>query len=152
MKGSNASSLHGNVVVLGRLGVLILGPSGSGKTRLCRLLVDRWQAQNLHSNWVADDRVVLEQAGQRTLAAPPVALHGQAELRGHGIENIAFQNRAVVDLVAKLVPKQSIDRMPEADKYSPVPDSSTLPMILIPREEPDHAIALIEAHIRKNSD
>lgn len=143
------ASFHGNIVVLGRIGVLMLGPSGSGKTRLSRLLIERWQARDLYASWVADDRFLIEPTGGQVMAKPPSNLQGQAELRGHGIEDIQFQHRAILDLVVKLVPKKDIERMPLEKDYSPTADFPSLPMILIPDNELNHGADLVEAQIRK---
>ena len=70
------ASFHGNIVVLGRIGVLMLGPSGSGKTRLSRLLIERWQARDLYASWVADDRFLIEPTGGQVMAKPPSNLQG----------------------------------------------------------------------------
>lgn len=149
MGRENMSSLHGNIVVLGRMGVLIVGPSGSGKTQLSRLLIKRWKARGFYACWVADDRFLIQSAGELVMAKPPAVLQGRAELRGYGIEDIEFQNRAILDQVVRLVPEKEIERMPMDRDYKPAPDFPVLPMMLAPCNEPNHAADLVEAQMRK---
>lgn len=72
--------------------MLLLGPSGSGKSDLLLRLIGRGFAL------VADDRVDLEDG----VASAPVALAGLLEVRGLGLVQLPYVERAVVALAVEL--------------------------------------------------
>jgi serine kinase of HPr protein (carbohydrate metabolism regulator) len=100
-------TIHGTAVALGDRGLLILGVSGSGKSDLALRLIE--------AGWVlvADDRVVLSRRSESLVAAPPKELAGLIEARGIGLCRVPFLREAEVALAVELVPRESIERLPE---------------------------------------
>ena len=72
--------------------MLLLGPSGSGKSDLLLRLLDRGFAL------VADDRVDL----QSGMASAPATLAGLLEVRGLGVMQLPYLERAAVTLAVSL--------------------------------------------------
>ena len=89
-------TVHATAVSIGGRAVLLVGPPGSGKSDLALRLIDRGAAL------VADDRVVLEAAGERLLASPPLSLAGLIEVRGIGIVAVPYHARVPVALILDL--------------------------------------------------
>ena len=106
---------------------------------------------NRHARWVADDRVLLQRAGSALLARAPEPIAGLAERRFHGIEQVQWQARAVVDLVVQLVDEAALDRMPADDQNWEAPDGGHCPLILVPRGGVELSIELVEARLRQNN-
>ena len=102
--------------------VLLLGPPGSGKSDLVLRLIDRgWRL-------VADDQVAVSAEAGALRAAPPPALRGMLEVRGLGIfRDLAVAAPATLRLIARLVPRETIDRLPEPEGWTA--DGVTLPAI-----------------------
>lgn len=105
--------LHASSVARGDEAVLLLGPSGSGKSDLVLRL--------MHAGWslVADDQVALRaEAGELRPEAPgPIA--GLLEVRGLGLFG-PFPRAAapVLRLVARLLPRAEVTRLPEPEAWS----------------------------------
>jgi serine kinase of HPr protein (carbohydrate metabolism regulator) len=107
-------AVHATALAVGQTGVLLRGPSGAGKSMTALVLIERCRERGLFARLVADDRVILEAAGGRLLAAPHPAVAGRIERRGQGIEDTPFLRRVVVGLVVDLVPFGSeTPRLPE---------------------------------------
>ncbi len=112
----NPKLLHATCVALdgrdGPLGVLLRGPSGAGKSDLALRLIDRG------ARLVADDQceVTIEDgaAGRRLIARAPAAIAGVLEVRGLGLAEVPSLAQAPVALVVDLVPRDQIERLPEA--------------------------------------
>ncbi|MBL6457187.1 HPr kinase/phosphatase C-terminal domain-containing protein [Belnapia sp. T6] len=105
--------LHASSVARGRDAVLLLGPSGSGKSDLVLRL--------LQSGWclVADDQVALRAEAGELRPDAPAALAGLLEVRGLGILGPFPRAIApVLRLVARLMPRTEIPRMPEAEAWT----------------------------------
>ncbi|MBP2300471.1 serine kinase of HPr protein (carbohydrate metabolism regulator) [Azospirillum picis] len=95
--------------MLSDTGVLLRGEAGRGKSDLALRLIDNG------ARLVADDRVVLRaDAGRLTASAPP-ALAGLLEVRGVGILPVPAAPSAAVGLVVDLVPRDAVERLPEAE-------------------------------------
>lgn len=88
--------VHATCVAFGDRGMLILGPSGSGKSALAL------QLMALGAALVADDRVLLADAGDALLATAPPGLPPLIEARGIGLLNAALQPQARIVLAADL--------------------------------------------------
>ena len=105
--------LHASSIAREGDAVLLLGPPGSGKSDLVLRL--------LHSGWslVADDQVALRaEAGELRPAAPP-ALAGLLEVRGLGLFGpLPTALSPVLRLVARLLPRAEIPRLPEPESWS----------------------------------
>ncbi|TDH62056.1 aldolase [Dankookia rubra] len=114
--------LHASSVAREAEAVLLLGPPGSGKSDLVLRLIDRgWRL-------VADDQVAVSAEAETLRAAPPPALHGMLEVRGLGIfRDLAVAAPATLRLVARLVPREAIDRLPEPEGWTEA--GITLPVI-----------------------
>lgn len=99
-----ARTVYATCVTIGRVGVLIRGRSGSGKSDLALRLLDGG------ARLVADDRVCLEQVGDRLVARAPRELAGLIEVRGLGIVRLAHRQSVAVGLVVEL--DVAPDRLP----------------------------------------
>ncbi len=102
--------------------MLLLGPPGSGKSDLVLRLIDQgWRL-------VADDQVAVSAEAGSLCAAPPPALRGMLEVRGLGIfRDLAVAAPARLRLVARLVPRAEIARLPEPEGWETA--GITLPAI-----------------------
>lgn len=149
MGDPQAKSQHGCVIVLDDCGVLLLGPSGSGKSRLGHLLVDHWTRQDRYARWVADDRYLTEAVGGKLIAASPEPIIGLAERRYLGIQSVAWQSRAVLDLGVQLVARDELERMPDSEQLWHAPTGDGLPLIAVPNDSMEQAVELVEAHLRQ---
>ena len=105
--------LHASSVAREGDAVLLLGPPGSGKSDLVLRLIDRgWRL-------VADDQVALAAEAGLLRAAPPPALRGMLEVRGLGLfRDLPVAAPATLRLVARLVPRAELVRLPEPERWS----------------------------------
>ncbi|MEP1207121.1 MAG: hypothetical protein ABJM29_09560 [Rhizobiaceae bacterium] len=147
MTARQNQSQHGCAIILDATGLVVLGASGSGKSHLCHQLIDHWKNRMLNARWVADDRIIVGQVGDSYLAHAPLQLQGLAERRFSGVENVDWQDKAVIDLIVQLVPGSELERMPETTDYRLLPDGPTTPKILVPQDNISYAIELIGARI-----
>lgn len=106
-------NLHASALRLGGRGLLVRGPSGSGKSSLTLSALARGATAGLESVLVADDQVFVEPRGGRLYAAAPTATAGLIEVRGIGILSKPHLAETGLDLVVDLVPRGSIERLPE---------------------------------------
>ena len=90
------------------VGVLLRGPPGSGKSDLALRLIDDG------ARLIADDHVEVEAVDGVLLAAPPKAIAGMMEVRGLGLVTVPSLPRGRVGLVADLVPRETVERLPQA--------------------------------------
>jgi hypothetical protein len=105
--------LHASSVARGEDAVLLLGPSGSGKSDLVlRLMQSGWSL-------VADDQVALRPEAGELRPDAPAPLAGLIEVRGLGLFG-PFPRAAapVLRLVARLLPRAEITRLPEPERWS----------------------------------
>ncbi|HZH26443.1 MAG TPA: HPr kinase/phosphatase C-terminal domain-containing protein [Azospirillaceae bacterium] len=107
--------IHATCVAVEGRAVLLRGPSGVGKSDLALRLLDGAPGRGSRTDavLVADDQVELHADGGRLLAAPPAALAGLIEVRGIGIVELPWHAPVPVGLVADLVPRDTVERMPE---------------------------------------
>lgn len=128
-----AINLHATAVVLGDRCVLVTGPSGSGKTLLALALVERVRTRGLFARLVADDQVFVSPQFGRLVCRAPSTIAGLAELRGYGPTAFAHEHAALVDLVVTLVPKASVERLPQP-KFATVGGCAVPNVMLAERE------------------
>ena len=91
--------------------MLLLGPPGTGKSDLLlRLVAAGWSL-------VADDAVLLGTREGALTAAAPDRLRGMIELRGRGLVSGFPAAEAPLRLVADLLPRDSVPRLPHPARY-----------------------------------
>lgn len=137
---TRGNNRHATAVVVGDRGILIEGPSGSGKSQLAVGLVIHMTAMGRHARLVADDQVLLRQAGERLLASAPKAIAGLIEMRGFGPAAMPHEAGTVVDLVVRLAPD-------DAPRFNP-DDSVTIldvsvPALTLPANDPAALVAIL---------
>ncbi|MGU3539315.1 HPr kinase/phosphorylase [Methylobacterium sp. A54F] len=103
------ATCHATCLAVGEAGVLIRGQAGVGKTALALSLLDR--AADRGAALVGDDRIRLTRWNDRVVARPHPVISGQIEVRGVGLEAVAFEPAAVLRLVVDLV--AVLPRLPE---------------------------------------
>lgn len=107
-------NLHGTALVLADRGVLIAGRSGAGKTTLALALIEAALARGRFARLIADDQLfVRSTAGGRLVAEAPAAIRGLVEIYGLGPRPVPVVDRAVIDLVVRLVDPGSAPRLQE---------------------------------------
>lgn len=104
------TTLHATCIAIGPHGVLLRGGSGSGKSDLALRLIEEG------AMLVADDQVTLRVRGGRLEASPPQAIAGLIEVRGFGIVRLPYRAPVTVVLVATLVERAEVPRLPEPDR------------------------------------
>lgn len=107
--------MHATVIAVGQRAIIIRGPSGAGKSDLALrcLAVAASQLVASPARLVADDQVVLTRNGLTLSAAAPPTLLGQLEVRGLGIIEVDPEQEARVVLIADLVDRNRIERLPD---------------------------------------
>jgi serine kinase of HPr protein (carbohydrate metabolism regulator) len=95
--------------------VLIRGPSGAGKSDLALRCLALAPSPLLRHPvaLVADDQVCVVLESGRLIARPPATIAGRIEVRGLGIRNIPYCAAAEIWLLADLVARADVDRMPD---------------------------------------
>lgn len=120
--------MHASCVDCGGRGVLILGESGSGKSSLALQLIDAG------ARLVADDQVTVACEDGALIAAAPPALAGLIEARGVGILTLPYLPRTRLALAVRLVPADSVERLPKPQFWSCV--DGRVPLLSLPAYEP----------------
>lgn len=98
-----ASALHGNAILVGESGILLLGGAGRGKSSLCLALLSAAAISRQFVVLIADDRVWLTRSGDKLIARPTRRFEGLIERRGEGIISVPHEPAAVVRLVVELL-------------------------------------------------
>jgi serine kinase of HPr protein (carbohydrate metabolism regulator) len=104
--------LHATCVSIHGKGVVLLGDSGCGKSDLALRLIEGGAVL------VADDRVEITRHEEHLLAAPPDRLRGLIEARGVDILTLPYLESAPLSLAVSLVPRESVERLPEPKFWS----------------------------------
>lgn len=104
-------NVHATLVSYDNTGILLIGKSGSGKSDLAlRLIV------NNGAVLVADDRVNIENIGNKLIGSAPDNLFGLLEVRGVGIKKCSALKKNEINLCVELCDELSdIERYPEDD-------------------------------------
>jgi len=105
-------NIHACCIAIGDAGVLLRGPSGSGKSDLALRMIDGG------ADLVADDRVDLRREGDSLIACSPKALAGLIEATGLGPLTVPYREKASIVMIADLVPRETVERLPEASRES----------------------------------
>src|SRR5262249_14097409 len=92
--------------------------SGSGKTRLALALIAETRRCGHFASLIGDDRIGLESAPDGLIMHPHPQTQGQAEQRGLGIVDYAYEPAAVLHYVIDLVDISTISRMPTPDELT----------------------------------
>ena len=125
------STIHASAVLVGARAVLIRGPSGSGKSQLALALLEAAQTGTLRfARLVADDRAEIEALHGRLLVRPAEALAGLIEVRGLGIQRVAYEPTAIVGLIIDLAAPDA-SRMPEPAAQNREIEGITLPRLAV---------------------
>jgi serine kinase of HPr protein (carbohydrate metabolism regulator) len=102
--------IHATAVAIDTVGgpraVLLRGPSGSGKSDLGLRLIDAG------ARLVADDQSEVHRRGNELMVRAPASIAGLIEVRGIGIVRVEALPEAPLVLLADLVPRESIERLP----------------------------------------
>lgn len=111
---SGKAAVHGNAILLGEAGILILGASGAGKSSLCLALLAAAELSGLFSALIADDRVWLTRAGKHLVGRPTPGFEGLIERRGEGVISVRHETAAAIRMVIQLSSSGfPLDRSPE---------------------------------------
>jgi len=106
----NEIILHGTCVALAESAALLRGAPGAGKSDLALRFLSAFADEG--AVLVADDQVRLTRSGEGLIASPPPRLAGLLEVRGIGIVNAAFRERAPLCLIADLCDADAVPRLP----------------------------------------
>lgn len=148
--GGGQPTIHGTAIALASgdcwNGLLLRGPSGAGKSSLAARMIDRG------ARLLADDRVILEPAGNELLARCPESLSGLLELRGLGI--VALPESALLPGNARAPLRGVIDLLPAGCWPERLPEIRPCPSLLsaygvsVPRLEMNQADPAAEFKLR----
>lgn len=139
--GAKPLAIHASAVVIGEDAVLLRGPSGAGKSALALALVAAARARGRFARLVADDRVLLQPAGDRLVVMPHPAIAGRIERRFVGIAAMTHEARALARLVVDLEPAAGLVRLP--DVTDTVLSGVRLRRIVLPAGHPGAAEAVL---------
>lgn len=140
--GAKPLAIHASAVVIGEDAVLLRGPSGAGKSALALALVAAARARGRFARLVADDRVLLQPAGDRLVVMPHPAIAGRIERRFVGIAAMTHEARALARLVVDLEPAAAgLVRLP--DVTDTVLAGVRLRRIVLPAGHPGAAEAVL---------
>jgi serine kinase of HPr protein (carbohydrate metabolism regulator) len=101
----SSETLHASCVAIKGRAVLIEGRSGEGKSDLALRLIDRGAVL------VSDDQTICQRQGGVLHACPPTTIAGKIEVRGLGILEMPYVERAPIDLLIVIL--DSPPRYPE---------------------------------------
>lgn len=104
-------NIHATLISYKNKGILLTGKSGSGKSDLAlRMII------NNKAKFVADDRVILENIGNKLIGYAPDNLFGLLEIRGVGIKECTALENSEICLCVELCDElHDIERFPEDD-------------------------------------
>ncbi len=132
--------VHGSCVSLGEAGVLLLGPPGSGKSDLVLRLIDQpgygVSGKLKHAELVADDQVVIKFEEGHLVASAPATIAGRIEIRGLGLMDLPHRAAVVLALAVRFDARESIERLPDLEKFRFEILGTSLPMVQIDLASP----------------
>lgn len=133
--------LHATCLAIGGHGVLLLGPPGAGKSDLALQLIDmpgRGAGNTiLDAELVSDDQVQVTREGDRLIATAPASIAGNLEIRGQGIVSLPHRSHVILRLAIQLAEAQSIERMPEPERFELL--GLAVPLVRIDPHKPSAA-------------
>lgn len=106
--------VHGSCVALGEGAVLLRGAPGAGKSDLALRFLSLFAREG--AALVADDQVRLRQEKKHIIALPPERIAGLIEVRGVGIVQSAHLASARLVLIADLVSREDVARLPDSPR------------------------------------
>ena len=124
---------------------MIEGPSGSGKTSLALGLLEQAEWQGLPAFLVADDQARLTANNGVLEAIVPETIAGMAELRGFGIIRKPHKQKTTIQLCARLIEDEAIERMP--DEKTCLTKGVTVRLAEVPQRHERAAIRIILAQL-----
>lgn len=139
------SHLHATALILGDRGLLIQGGSGAGKSTFALALIRRSGLSRRFARLVCDDQVELVAKAGRLVACAPAAISGLAEVHGLSPVPIPHEERAVIDLVVRLVDAGQAPRFQEEGQV--VIEGCRLPVLDLPARNVEAAAAVIHARL-----
>jgi serine kinase of HPr protein (carbohydrate metabolism regulator) len=101
----SSETLHASCVAIQGRGVLIEGRSGEGKSDLALRLIDRGAVL------VSDDQTICQRQDGALFACPPATIAGKIEVRGVGLVEMPYEERAPIGLLIVIL--DSPPRFPE---------------------------------------
>ena len=97
----------GTCIAFSEDAVLFRGPSGCGKSDLALRCINRG------ATLISDDQTMLWKENKKIFASPPATIAGKLEVRGLGILEFPYIERAQVALVLDLVNEDAMERLPD---------------------------------------
>lgn len=122
---------HGTGILVGDHGILLTGVSGAGKSLLALDLLEQARLRGETALLISDDRVLLSTDEDGLVMEPPPTIEGMIELRGRGILNLPFAQRAHVHLVVDLVEQE--ERLLEESELTTKIHGIWVPRCPVPR-------------------
>ena len=142
------ANIHGTALVLGDRGILVTGRSGAGKTALALALLRPAGGWHGFRRLVADDRLLVESRHGRLVCRAPSGIAGLVEVSGLGPCPVAHEPAAVIDLVIRLVPDASFQRM--QDETVELVAGCAVPRIDCAERNCDAAVTAVSARLQRH--
>ena len=111
--------INGTALAVGNSAVLLRGPSGSGKSDLALrcLFMPPATIKGEAVRLISDDYILLSRLNDRVVASAPQTIRGQIEVRGLGLYSMPTLDSVDLVLVADLVQRDEVERMPDPLPY-----------------------------------
>ncbi|HWK63917.1 MAG TPA: HPr kinase/phosphorylase [Rhizobiaceae bacterium] len=139
------SHLHATALLLGDRGLLIQGGSGAGKSTLALALLRRAELAGRFARLVCDDQVELAANAGRLVASAPASIAGLVEVHGLSPVSVAYEARAVIDLVVRLVDHSEAPRFQEQDEVALA--GCRLPVLDLPSRNVEASAGIVHARL-----
>lgn len=139
------SHLHATALLLGDKGLLIQGGSGAGKSTLALSLIRRSVLAGRFARLVCDDQVELAAKAGRLVACAPASIAGLVEVHGLSPVPVAYEARAVIDLVVRLVDPPQARRFQEEDEVAVC--GCRLPVLDLPSRNVEASAGIVQARL-----
>lgn len=123
----SSEMLHASCVAIGGRAVLIEGRSGEGKSDLALRLIDRG------AQLVSDDYTICTRTAGVLYGAPPPTIAGKIEVRGIGIVDLPYADRAPIALIVTIL--DTPPRLPEGPRTHRIAGVD-VPQVALPALEP----------------